>query len=56
MSLIKEKDAIVMAWTLVMGECGLSISLQRLKMKVAELTQTRVTPFQNGILGNNWWY
>jgi len=26
--LTKEKDAIVIAWTLVMDECGLSISLQ----------------------------
>jgi hypothetical protein len=25
-------------------------------MKVAELTQTKDTPFRNGILGNSWWY
>jgi hypothetical protein len=29
-------------------ECGLSISLHQLKIKVDELTQTRPTPFQNG--------
>jgi hypothetical protein len=46
----------VIAWTLVMDECGLSISVQQLKMKVVELTQTKVTPFQNGIPGNSWWY
>jgi len=54
--LTKKKDAIVIAWTLVMDECGLSISLQQLKMKVAKLTQTKVIPFQNGIPGNSWWY
>jgi hypothetical protein len=43
--LIEEKDAIMITWTLVMGECGLSISLQQLKMKVVKLTQTRVKPF-----------
>jgi hypothetical protein len=25
-------------------------------MKVAELTQTRVTPFKDGMLGDSWWY
>jgi hypothetical protein len=29
-----------------MQEAGLSINLQQLKMKVAELIQTRPTPFQ----------
>jgi len=35
--LTKEEDIIVIAWTLAMGECGLSISLQQLKMKLAKL-------------------
>jgi hypothetical protein len=39
-----------------MQECGLSISLQQFKMKVAELTQTRDTPFQDKIPNINWWY
>jgi len=25
-------------------------------MKVAKLTQTKPTPFTNGIIGNSWWY
>jgi hypothetical protein len=25
-------------------------------MKVAKLTQTKPTPFTNGIVGNSWWY
>jgi hypothetical protein len=54
--LIEEEDATVIAWTLTMDECGLSISLQQIKMKVAKRTHTRVTPFWNGILGNSWWY
>jgi hypothetical protein len=51
--LIEKEDATMIKWTLDMQECGLSISLQQLKMKVVELTQTRDTPFQNGILGNS---
>ncbi len=50
---IEEEDAIVIAHTLPMQECGLFISLGQLKMKVARLTQIRLTLFQNGILGNN---
>ncbi len=36
--LTEEKDATMITWTLTMDECGLSISLQQLKMKVAKLT------------------
>jgi hypothetical protein len=43
--LIEENDATMIAWTLAMGECGLSISLQQLKMKVVKLTQTKATQF-----------
>jgi hypothetical protein len=41
------------AWTLTMQKCGVSISLQQLKTKVAKLTHTKVTPFRDGILGNS---
>jgi hypothetical protein len=34
--LTKEKDAAMIAWILTMQECGLSITLQQLKMKVAK--------------------
>jgi hypothetical protein len=43
--LIEKNDIAMIVWTLVMQECGLSINLQQFKMKVIELTQTRVTPF-----------
>jgi hypothetical protein len=43
--LTKEEDVVMITWTLIMQECELSINLQQLKMKVAKLTQTRVTPF-----------
>jgi hypothetical protein len=42
--LIDEEDAIVGTWILVMQECGLSITLKHLKLKVVELIQTRLTP------------
>ncbi len=41
----KKKDVAMIVWTLVMQECGLSISLQQPKMKVAKLTQTRVVQY-----------
>jgi len=44
-----------MAWILGMQECGLSITLHQLKLKVIKLTQTRPTPFKNGIPRNSWW-
>jgi len=50
---IEEGDAAMITWTLIVGECELSISLQQLKMKVVELTQIMATPFWNGICGNN---
>ncbi len=42
---IKVEDSLMIAWTLAMQECGLSIRFQQLKMKVTNLTQIRVTPF-----------
>jgi hypothetical protein len=39
-----------------MQEVGLPITLQQLKMKMVEGTQTRPTPFYNGIHGASWWY
>ncbi len=39
---IEKKDVSMIVWKLVMQKCGLSISLQQPKMKVAKLTQTKV--------------
>jgi hypothetical protein len=36
--LIEENDVVMIKWTLDMQECGLSLNLQQLKMKVVELT------------------
>ncbi len=47
--LIDEKEVIIVYWIFGMQECGLSITLQQLKLKVAELTQTQVAPFKDGI-------
>ncbi len=49
------EDQVVVFWVLAMQDVGLSISLQQLKMKVVELTQTRPTPFQ-AILRTSQWY
>jgi hypothetical protein len=34
--LTKEEDATMIAWILIMQECGVSITLRQLKMKVVE--------------------
>jgi hypothetical protein len=34
--LTKEEDATMITWILTIQECGLSITLQQLKMKVVE--------------------
>lgn len=49
-----EKDVTMVAQILSMQQCGLSITLQQLKMEVAKLTQTKPTPFTNGIPRNYW--
>jgi hypothetical protein len=54
--LTNQEDETLMAWILGMQECKLSITLHQLKMKVAKFTQTRPTPFKNGIPKNSWWY
>ncbi len=43
--LTKEENAIVITWTLSIQECGPSINLQQLKIKVTKITKARVTPF-----------
>jgi hypothetical protein len=35
------------------AKCGLLITLQQLKLKVVELTQTRPTPFWSGVPKNS---
>jgi len=51
--LIKHEDEVMVTWVLKMQKAGLSINIQQLKMKVAEITQTKPTPFQNGVPRNN---
>jgi hypothetical protein len=50
--LIDEKDAIMIAWTLAMQECKLSISLQlsTTKDEGCKLIKTMATHLQKGIL------
>jgi hypothetical protein len=51
--LIKEGDKTIVQWALVMQECGLSIIVQQLKLKVVEITQTRPTPFKDVVPRNS---
>jgi len=53
--LIEEKKCCNDEVDLRHARMWLSISLEQLKMKVTKLTQTKDTPFRNGILGNSWW-
>ncbi len=50
------EEATIVEWVFGMQECSLSISLHQLKLKVAELTQTRATLFKNGIPKTSWWH
>jgi hypothetical protein len=54
--LTNQEDGALMAWILGMQKCELSTTLHQLKMKVAKLTETKPTPFKNGIPRNFWWY
>jgi hypothetical protein len=54
--LIIEEDRVMVGWVLSLHEVELSINIQQLKMKVAELTQTRPTPFRGRLLETSWWY
>jgi hypothetical protein len=54
--LIKQEDEAMVIWILNMQKVGLFVTLQQLKMKVVEITQTRPTLFQNGVLGNTKWF
>jgi len=54
--LINKEDATIITWILAMQKCGLLIILHQLKLKVVGLTQSRPTPFWNGVLKNNKWY
>jgi hypothetical protein len=46
--LIDEENVTIIRWELTMQEVGWPITLQQLKMKMVEFTQTRPIPFYNG--------
>jgi hypothetical protein len=49
--LSEEEEASVVEWVLKMREDGQSVSIELLKSKLAEVTQSRPTPFT----GDSWW-
>jgi hypothetical protein len=53
--LSQEEEALVVEWILKTQEEGHSVTIQQLKLKVAEITQSRPTPFTKGIPGPTWW-
>jgi hypothetical protein len=53
--LSQEEEALVVEWILNTQEEGRSVTIQQLKLKVAEITRTRQTPFTKGIPGPTWW-
>ncbi len=53
--LLEREDAAVMAWTLTMQKFGFNVTLHQLKLKITKITQTRLTPFKDGVLIDSWW-
>jgi hypothetical protein len=51
--LIEHEDEVMVTKVLNMQNARLFIDIQQLKMKVAKFTQTRPTPFQNGVPRNS---
>ena len=52
--LTKSEEKTLEEYILKMQEYGLPLSMDQLRLKVAEMTQQRVTPFRDGIPGNGW--
>jgi hypothetical protein len=53
--LTDEENVAIVRWVFPMHEVGLPITLQQLKMKMVEFTQTRPAPFYSGIPSASWW-
>jgi hypothetical protein len=51
-----DEEVAIVEWVFGIQECGLSISLHQLKLKVGELTRTCATPLKNGIPITSWWH
>jgi hypothetical protein len=54
--LTEHEDEAMVTWVSNMQKVGLSINIQHLKMKVVKISETKPTPFQNGVLRNSWWF
>ncbi|MCO5592019.1 hypothetical protein L7F22_046013 [Adiantum nelumboides] len=51
---MEEEDALLQ-WIFLKCESGHGVSIHDVKLKVAEMCQTRHTLFSNGISGKSWW-
>ena len=52
--LTKAEEASLVQYLKEMVRVSCSLNIAQLKLKVAEITQTRMTPFTNGIPGKSW--
>ena len=53
-TLTKEEEKELIHYLQLMVELGHPLTPGQLKAKVGEITQSRVTPFRDGIPGNSW--
>ena len=52
--LTQSEETALEEYILKMQEYGYPLSMDQLRLKVAEMVQCRVTPFRDGIPGNGW--
>ena len=52
--LTQSEEKALEEYILKMQEYAYPLSMDQLRLKVAEMVQERVTPFRDGILGNGW--
>ena len=52
--LTKSEEKALEEYILKMQEYAYPLSMDQLRLKVAEVVQERVTPFRDGIPGNGW--
>lgn len=49
-----EEEELLVQWISKMQDIGHPVSITQCRLKVAEITQFRATPFQNGVPGQSW--
>lgn len=52
--LSSEEEGLLVQWVSKMQDIGHPVTITQCRLKVAEITQFRATPFQNGVPGQGW--